>query len=58
MRIGDPVVVDFGPFKGMKGRVEMLKGKRRLLITIEGIMQTVSVEIDADEVKKLPQENK
>jgi transcription antitermination factor NusG len=56
MKIGDPVVVDFGPFKGMKGVVKMLKGKRKLVITIDGIMQTVSVEIDADEVKKIPQE--
>ena len=53
MKVGDPVVIDFGPFKGMKGVVKTIKGQQRLIITIDGIMQTVSVEISADEVKKI-----
>ncbi len=53
IRVGDPVEVDFGPFKGMKGVIKTIKGRQRLIITIDGIMQTVSVEINADEVKKI-----
>jgi hypothetical protein len=37
----------------MKGVVKTIKGQQRLIITIDGIMQTVSVEISADEVKKI-----
>ena len=57
MKVGDPVVVDFGPFKGMKGVIKTIKGQQRLIITIDGIMQTVSVEISADEVKKISGES-
>ncbi len=53
MKIGDPVVIDFGPFKGMKGIVKVVKGRQRLIISIEGIMQTVSIEIGVDELKKI-----
>ena len=53
MKIGDPVEVDFGPFKGMKGIIKVVKGRQRLIISIEGIMQTVSIEIGADELKKI-----
>lgn len=53
MKIGDPVEVDFGPFKGMKGVVKTIKGNQRLIISIDGIMQSVSVEISADELKKI-----
>ncbi|RMH62904.1 MAG: UpxY family transcription antiterminator [Calditrichaeota bacterium] len=53
---GDLVEVVQGPFKGMRGTVVNRKGETRLLITIDGIMQTVSVEIDADNVEAVKQE--
>ncbi len=53
MRIGQQVEVVEGPFKGMRGAVKMIKGEQRLLLTIDGIMQTISVEIDMAMIKKL-----
>ncbi len=50
-RQGDLVEVIHGPFKGMRGTVVNRRGETRLLITIEGILQTLSVEIDSDSVE-------
>ncbi len=52
IRPGELVEVVEGPFKGMRGMIKNLKGQTRLVITIEGIMQSVSVEIERDFVKK------
>lgn len=52
LKPGELVEVTTGPFKGMKGTVKSLRGETRLVITIEGIMQSVSVEIDQDFLKK------
>ncbi|MGD9898971.1 MAG: UpxY family transcription antiterminator [Calditrichaceae bacterium] len=54
---GEIVDVIAGPFKGMKGMVRNLKGETRIVVAIEGLMQSVSVEIDSDMVKKI-EENK
>ncbi len=56
IRQGDIVEVTQGPFKGMRGAVIKRKGETRLIITIEGIMQTVSVEIDAEYVQAVNKE--
>ena len=53
-RQGDLVEVMSGPFKGLKGTVVNKKGGARLVITIDGIMQTLSVEIDMDNLKAVP----
>jgi transcription elongation factor/antiterminator RfaH len=50
-RQGELVEVLSGPFKGLQGTVVNKKGESRLVITIDGIMQTLSVEIDADNLK-------
>ena len=50
-RQGDLVEVISGPFKELKGTVMNTKGESRLVITIDGIMQTLSVEIDMDNIK-------
>ena len=52
LKPGELVEVTAGPFKGMKGTVKSLRGETRLVITIDGIMQSVSVEIDHDFLKK------
>ena len=49
---GETIEVTEGPFKGMRGMVKTMKGSSRLVVTIEGIMQTVSVEIDAHFLKR------
>ena len=53
MRPGEVVEVTDGLFKGMRGAIKTVKDEMRLVITIEGIMQTVSVELDSGSVKKL-----
>lgn len=53
IRPGEIVEVLDGPFKGMRGMIRTLKGEKRLIVTIEGIMQSVSVEFDRDLVKKV-----
>ena len=50
---GEYVEITEGPFKGMRGMVKTLKGESRLVISIDGIMQSVSVEIDAHFLKRL-----
>jgi hypothetical protein len=39
--------------RGMKGTVVRRKGKSRLVLTIDGIMQSVSVEVSEGELKKV-----
>ncbi len=51
---GDLVQVMSGPFKGLQGTVVNKKGESRLVITIDGIMQSLSVNIDIDNLKTVP----
>ncbi len=53
MKLGEIVEIQEGPFKGMKGMIKTIKNQTRLVVSIEGIMQAVSVEIDRDFVKKV-----
>jgi len=55
-RQGDLVEVKTGPFKGLRGTVTHVKGESRLAIMIDGIMQSISVEIDPDCVESIPKE--
>ncbi len=55
VKLGEIVEIQEGPFKGMKGMIKMIKNQTRLVVSIEGIMQAVSVEIDRDFVKKVIQ---
>ncbi len=57
MRCGQEIEVIDGVFKGMRGAVKVVKGTTRLLVTIEGIQQTVSVELDSSYVKKIEKED-
>lgn len=51
---GDLVEVMSGPFKALQGTVVTKKGESRLVITIDGIMQTLSVDVDIDNIKAVP----
>jgi len=53
MRPGELVKVINGPFEGMLGTIRHLKGQDRLVISIDGILQSVSVDIDLADVKKV-----
>ena len=56
MQPGELVEVTDGPFRGMRGTVKMIKGETRLIITIEGILQSVSVDIDMHIIKRVPKQ--
>ncbi len=53
MRPGELVKVIEGPFAGMQGTIKHLKGEDRLVISIDGILQSVSVDIDLADVRKV-----
>ena len=50
---GELVEVIAGPMRGMRGMVMMRKNSHRLVLSIDGIMQSVSVEIDQGNLKKI-----
>jgi transcription antitermination factor NusG len=45
---GTPVMVKNGPFKGMEGVVERVKGQTRVVLNVDMIQQGISFEIDAE----------
>ena len=53
IRPGELVEVTEGPMQGMRGTVVNRKNSNRLVLTIEGIMQSVSVEVDEYFLKKV-----
>jgi transcription elongation factor/antiterminator RfaH len=53
IRPGEIVEITDGPMEGMRGTVLTRKNSNRLVLTIEGIMQSVSVEIDELSLKKI-----
>ena len=58
IRPGEIVEVIEGPMQGMRGTVVNRKNSNRLVLTIEGIMQSVSVEIDEFSLKRIKTNNK
>lgn len=55
---GEEVEVTEGAFKGMRGMVKTIKGATRLVVTIEGILQSVSVDIDTGFIKRITENKK
>ncbi|MBD3225537.1 MAG: UpxY family transcription antiterminator [Caldithrix sp.] len=53
VRPGEIVRVIAGPFFGMQGMVKEIRGTNRLVVSIDGIMQAVSVGIDTAQVERV-----
>lgn len=51
---GDPVMVLEGPMAGLKGEFFQHKGKGRVIIKVTLLGQYAGVEIDGDNVEKIP----
>jgi len=51
--VGQRVRVMIGPFKGIKGVVERVGGRSRLVVLIESIMQAVSVDIKPEYIEEI-----
>ena len=58
IRPGELVEVTEGPMQGMRGTVVTRKNSNRLVLSIEGIMQSVSVEVDEFVLKKIKNNDK
>jgi transcription elongation factor/antiterminator RfaH len=53
-RKGDRVIVIEGPFSGVIGVFERFGGQGRIVVHIEALGQFAAVEVDTDDVEKLP----
>ncbi len=51
---GDRVLVVHGPFAGVTGVFSRYKGEGRIVVYIEALGQFAAVEVDEDDVEKLP----
>lgn len=51
---GEPVMIVNGPMSGVKGEFMQYKGKGRVIIRIEALGQFAGVEIDEEDLEKLP----
>jgi transcription elongation factor/antiterminator RfaH len=56
IRPGEIVEITDGPMQGIRGTVVNRKNSNRLVLTIDGINQSVSVEIDEFSLKKINSE--
>ena len=53
IKLGELVEILDGPMKGLRGSVLNHKGSDRLLLTIDGIKQSISVEISQTNLKRI-----
>ena len=53
-RKGERVIVVKGPFSGVTGIFERYHNQNRIIVHIEALGQFAAVEVDADDVEKLP----
>jgi transcriptional antiterminator RfaH len=51
--IGEPVEVYRGPMRGFKGKLVSYKGSKRVMLHIEALNQTLLIEINPANLKKL-----
>ncbi len=52
---GDRVVVISGPFVGVIGTFVRYRGKGRVVVNIETLGQSAGVDVDGDDVEKIPE---
>jgi len=55
LRMGQKVKVITGPLAGITGMITQIKKRDRLVVSIDFIMRSVSVEIDQSELAPLPE---
>lgn len=56
-RIGEPVRVTDGPFRGVTGRVREVRGRNRLLVGLEEIGQGLEVDVAGEVLETLASTN-
>lgn len=50
---GEIVEIKAGPMRGLKGMVDLKKDSKRLVLSIDGVFQSISVEIDEEFVERV-----
>ena len=53
LRVGQRVRVKHGPFEGWEGILAYKKNATRLVVSVEQIMQSVSVDLDGADVEAM-----
>ncbi len=51
---GDPVVILEGPMTGVRGEFSRYKGQRRVIIKVDALGQYVGVEVEEENIEKVP----
>ncbi len=54
LKKGDPVMILEGPMAGLKGEFSQHKGQGRVIVKIDLLGQFAGVEVDSDNVEKIP----
>ena len=54
LKKGDRVVVVHGPFTGITGTFTRYQGRDRIVVNIDALGQFASVEVDEDDIERLP----
>ena len=50
---GEIVEIMAGPMRGLKGMVSLKKDSKRLVLSIDGVYQSISVEIEEEYVERV-----
>ena len=53
LKEGDPVLIERGPLAGLEGVLQKLKGKTRIVVSINLLQRSVSAEIDSAWIRPL-----
>lgn len=51
LAVGDVVEIQRGPLSGLRGRLEELRGERRLVVAVESIRQALRFNLDGADVR-------
>jgi transcription antitermination factor NusG len=54
LELGHRVLIERGPLAGMEGILDEVKGKCRLVVSVQLLQRSVSAEIDRDWIRPLP----
>jgi transcription antitermination factor NusG len=51
LKVGSRVRINSGPLEGLRGILLRKKGKLRLVVSVDLIMRSISIDVDASEVE-------
>ena len=53
LKVGSRVRINSGPLEGLRGILLRKKGKLRLVVSVDLIMRSISIDVDASEVEPI-----